>query len=37
MGGAQPIAVTTGRDGRISIPNIVIPTAAGVRVVIRRR
>lgn len=37
VGGAQPIAVTTGRDGRISIPNIVIPTAAGVRVVIRRR
>lgn len=37
IGDARPIAVESARDGRISIPNVAIPTNAGVRVVIRRR
>ncbi|MBI4622246.1 MAG: prolyl oligopeptidase family serine peptidase [Verrucomicrobia bacterium] len=37
VGDARPVAVDAGPTGRISIPSVVIPSSAGVRIVIRRR
>jgi hypothetical protein len=36
IGDAAPISVTADANGRITIPGVVIPSAAGVRVVVRR-
>jgi hypothetical protein len=36
VGEAPPMIVTAGADGRITVPNVVIPSARGIRVLIRR-
>ncbi len=36
IGGATPISITADAAGRITIPNLSIPSQAGVRIVIRR-